>query len=77
MYFHWKKSVLVIHKSLIVFVNTLRVNDKHDLLNRDNLTQQIQIQLSQKEKIFSQFFFALLKSILNFKHLPKKVDPHT
>ena len=60
-----------------MFVNTLRVNDKHDLLNRDNLTQQIQIQLSQKEKIFSQFFFALLKSILNFKHLPKKVDPHT
>ena len=60
-----------------MFVSTLRVHDKHDLLNRDNLTQPIQIQLSQKEKIFSQFFFALLKSILNFQHLPKKDDPHT
>ena len=60
-----------------MFVNTLRVNDKHYLLNRDNLTQPIQIQLSQKQKIFSEFFFAFLKSILNFKHLPKKDDRHT
>ena len=60
-----------------MFVNTLRVNDKHYLLNRDNLTQPIQIELCQKEKIFTQFFFALLKSILNLKHLPKKDDPHT
>ena len=55
-----------------VFLNTLTVNDKHYLLNRDNLTQPIQIQLSQKQKIFSELFFAFLKSILNFKHLPKK-----
>ena len=60
-----------------MFVNTLRVNDKHYLLNRDNLTQPIQIQLSQKQKICSEFFFAFLKSILNFKHLPKKDDPHS
>ena len=60
-----------------MFVNTLRVNDKHDLLNRDNLTQPIQVQLSQKEKIFAQFFFVFLKSILNLKHLPKKDDPHS
>ena len=53
------------------------MNDKHYLLNRDNLTQPIQIQLSQKQKIFSEFFFAFLKSILNFKHLPKKDDPHS
>ena len=68
-------SDLVIHKILIVFVNTLRVNDKHYLLNRDNLTQPIQIKLSQKQKIFSEFFFAFLKSLLNFKHLPKKGYP--
>ena len=60
-----------------MFVNTLRVNDKHYLLNRDNLTQPIQIQLSQKQKIFSEFFFAFLKSILNFKNLPKKDDRHS
>ena len=74
---HWKKSLLVIHKILRLFVNTLTVNDKHYLLNRDNLTQPIQIKLSQKQKIFSEFFFAFLKSILNFKHLPKKDDRHS
>ena len=67
----------MIHKILGLFVNTLTVDDKHYMLNRDNLTQPIQIQLSQKQKIFSEFFFAFLKSILNFKHLPKKDDPHS
>ena len=65
------------HKILGLFVNTLAVDDKHYLLNRDNLTQPIQIQLSQKQKIFSEYFFAFLKSILNFKHLPRKDDPHS
>ena len=60
-----------------MFVNTLRVNDKDYLLNRDNLTQPIQIQLSQKQKNFSEFFFAFLKSILNFKHFSKKDDPQS
>ena len=53
------------------------MNDKHYLLNRDNLTHPIQIQLSQKQKTFSEFRFAFLKSILNFKHLAKKDDPHS
>ena len=57
--------------------NTLALNDKHYRLNRDNLARPIHIQLSQKQKIFSEFFFfAFLKSILNFKHLTKKDDPH-
>ena len=67
----------MIHKILGLFVNTLTVDDKHYLLNRDNLTQPIQIQLSQKQKIFSGFFFAISISILNFKHLPKKDDPNS
>ena len=67
----------MIDQILRLFGNTLTVNDKHYLLNRDNLTQPIQIQLSQKQKIFSELFFAFLKSILNFKHLPKKDDPHS
>ena len=53
------------------------MDEKHFLLNRDNLTQPIQMQLSQKQKTFSEFFFAFLKSILNFKHLPKKDDPRS
>ena len=70
-------SLLVIHKMIRLFVNTFTVNDKHYLLNRDNLTQTIQIQLSQKQKTFCQFFLAFLKSILNLKHLLKKDDPHS
>ena len=33
----------------------------------------IQMHLSQKEKIFSQFFCAFFESALNFKHLQKKM----
>ena len=60
-----------------LFLNELTRNDKHYLPNRDNLTQPVQIQISEKQETFSAFFFfffALLKSILNFKHLPKKDD---
>ena len=35
------------------------------------------MQLSQKQKSFSGFFFAILKSILNFKHFSKKDDPNS
>ena len=37
--------------------NILTVEDKHYLLNRDKLTQPIQVQLSKKETAFSDFFF--------------------
>ena len=67
----------MIYKILSLFLNTLTVNDKHYLLNRDNLKQTIQIELSQKQNNFFQFFHAFLESILNFKHLPKKDDPHS
>ena len=40
-----------------LFVNALTAADKDYLLNRDNLTQPIQMQLSQKEKTFPQIFF--------------------
>ena len=67
----------MIRKILKLFANTLTVDDKHYLLNRDNLTQSIQMQLYQKQKKFSEFFLAFLKSMLNFKHMPKKDDPHS
>ena len=67
----------MIHKIMRLFVNTLTVNDKHYLLNRENLTQTIQMQLSRKEKAFSQFFFQFLKSILDLKNLAKRDDPHS
>ena len=49
---------LVINKVLRLFVNTLTVEDKHYLLNRDNLRQPIQMQVSKKEKTSAEFFFA-------------------
>ena len=58
----WKNSLLVMYKIVRMFVNALAADDKDYLLNRDNLTQRIQIQLSQILKTFSQFFFlAFLK----------------
>ena len=62
---------------LRLFVNTLTADDKYSLLNRDNLTQPIQILLSQKQKTHSRFWFAFLKSTLNFEHFRKKDDPHS
>ena len=65
-----------------MFVNTLTGDDKHYLLNRDNLKQPIQLKLFQKQKTFSAFFlfffcFAFLKSIVNFKHYRKRDDPNS
>ena len=34
------------------------------------------MQLSQKQKSFSEFFASFLKSRLNFKYFEKKDDPH-
>ena len=65
----------MIQKILRLFVNTLTVDENHYVRNRDNLRELIQIQLSQKQKNFCDVFFAVLKSILNFKHLPKNDDP--
>ena len=67
----------MIQKILRLFFNTLTVNDKHYLLNRDNLPQPIQMQLSEKQKAFSKFCFSFLKSLLNFKHWTKKDDPRS
>ena len=38
-------------------VKTLTADDKYCLLNRDNLLQHLEMQLSQKQKTVSQFFF--------------------
>ena len=67
----------MIHKFLRLFVNILTGDDKSYLLNREKLAQPIQMKNSQKQKAFSEYFFALLNFILNFKYLPKNGDPDT
>ena len=69
--------MLVLCKILRLLVNTLTDDDKYSLLYRDNLTQPIQILLSQKKSTFSHFFSAFLKPRSNFEHFQKKDDPHT
>ena len=63
----------MIHKTLSLVFNTLTVDETHYLLNRGNLTEPIQMQLSKIQKKISKFFFAFLKSVLNFKDLPRKM----
>ena len=65
----------MIIKILRLFVNTFTVDEKHFLLTRDNLTQTIKLQLSQKQKKICGFIFVFLNSISNYKHLSKKKDP--
>ena len=71
-----KKSLLVTSKISRLFPNTLSADGNYSLLNRDSLTQPIQMQLSRKQKTFSEFFSAFLESSLNFEHFQKKDDSH-
>ena len=70
-----KKSTLVIWKILWLLFDPLTVDDKYALLNRGNLLQHFQIQLSHKRKIFSEFSFAFSKFGFNFKHFQNKRWP--
>ena len=72
-----KKSVLVRHKALKLFVNTLSTDDKYSLLKRDNLMEPIRTILSQKQKLFYELFLKFLKSALNLNYFQKKDDPHS
>ena len=82
--FHWslasqlisKKFLLSTWKTLGRLINTLPADEKYPVLNRDNLTIPIQMQLSQKKNTFSQFFATFLKFKLSFKYFEKKDDPH-
>ena len=62
----WVKVLLVICKIIRLFVNALTTDEKHSLLNGDNLTQPIQIQFSQKQKTFSEVFFCIFETYIKF-----------
>ena len=63
----WNKSPLLTLKILGLPVNTFAADEKDLVLHRDDLTIPIQMQLSQKEKNFSEFFAAFMKFRFNFE----------
>ena len=60
-----------------MFRNTLTSNDKYPVRDCVNLLSPIQMQLSLKATIFSDFFVSFLESTSNFKHFEKKDDCHS
>ena len=55
-----------------MFVETLTADDKYSGSNMQRLPQQFQTPFSQKQKIFSGFFIAVLKCAWNLEHFQKK-----
>ena len=68
----WKKSLLLTCQILVLLVNTLDVDERYPVLNRDNLTIPIQMQLSLRQETLSQFFSTSLKFTLRFQYFEKK-----
>ena len=68
----WTKSALVLSEILTPFVNTLNVDDKYSLRNMLNFRKQLEAQLSQKKKNFSEIFPSFLKYASNLEHFEKK-----
>ena len=71
-----EKFCLIDMKIFGLLVNTLPADEKYSVLNKENLMIPIQMQFSQKQKIFSQVLPAFLKSQINFKYFEKKDEPH-
>ena len=67
-----KKSPSVWYEILRLFVNAITSDDKYSGSNMQNLPRQFQTPLSQKQKIFSEFFIAFLKCAWNLEHFQKK-----
>ena len=72
-----KFSPLVVYESLLVFVNTLTDDEKFRVQDWENFPLLIQMQLSEKQKTFSQFFVPFLESTSNVKHFDRKDDRHS
>ena len=68
----WKKLPSVWYEILRLFVNALTADDKYSGSNIQNLLQQFQTPLSQKQKTFSWFFIAFQKCAWNLEHFQKK-----
>ena len=72
----WKMYLLLICQILGLFSKILAVSDKYPVLNRVKLTIPVEMQLSEKQKLFSEVFFSFLSSSLNFDFFERKDDAH-
>ena len=68
-----QKSLLETWKFFSRFLNTLTADDKYSLISRDNWIETIQMHLSQKQNVFSEFLFAFFESALHFEPFQKKM----
>ena len=68
----WKRSPSVWYEILRLFVHALTADDKYSASNMENLPQQFQTPLSQKQNTFSGFFIAFLEWAWNLEHFQKK-----
>ena len=68
-----QKSLLDTWKFFRPFLNTLIANDKYSLNSKDKWMETIQMLLSQKQNIFSEFFSVFFESALNFEHFQTKI----
>ena len=68
-----EKSLLDKWKIFRPFLNTLTANEKYSLNSKYKGMQTIQMLLSQKQKVFSQFFPSFFKSALNFEYFEKEM----
>ena len=68
-----QKSLLDTWKFFRPFLNTLTANDKYSINSKDKWMETIQMLLSQKQNIFSQFFSSFFESALNFEHFQRNI----
>ena len=59
--FWLEKLLWVIWKFFGLFISQLTADDRYCLINKGNSLQHVQMQLSQKQKLFSTFFFFFLQ----------------
>ena len=60
-----------------MFVNKLPADGKYPVEYYENLPFPTQMQLSEKRKLFSEFFVPFMDSASNFKHCSEKDDGHS
>ena len=70
----WRKSAIFKFEILGLIANRLTADDKYSRPKIQNLTQELQTTISQKQNTFSGIFITYLKSIRNSEAFAKKIE---